>query len=164
MVYSSARDGDECQHGQRLFSKHQTHMQSSIEASAIQKKTLELCESILSHPDFQKLRGGVESFLQNTEARDQYNALVEQSQMLEHRQQTGGTITQDEVKAFEAQRDSVLKDPVVSGFLNAQQEIQTIQQFIGGYVTKTFELGRTPSEDDFSGGGGGSCGTGCGCH
>ncbi|MBI1839682.1 MAG: YlbF family regulator [Verrucomicrobia bacterium] len=136
-------------------------MQSSIEESAIQKKTLELCESIVSHPDFQKLRGHVESFLQNSEARDQYNALVEQSQMLEHRQQTGGIITQEEVKSFEAQRESVLKDPAVSSFLTAQQEIQTIQQFIGSYVTKTFELGRTPSEDDFSGG---SCGSGCGCH
>ena len=139
-----------------------THMQTSIEESAIQKKTLELCESIISHPDFKSLRSHVEGFLQDEASKAAYNGLVEQSQMLEHRQQTGGTITPADIAAFESQRDTVLKNPVVSCFLTAQQEIQTIQQFIGSYVSKTFELGRPPSEEDF-GGGGGDCGTGCGC-
>ncbi len=137
-------------------------MQTSIEESVIQKKTLELCESIVTHPDFNNLRGHVEKFLQDDASKDAYNQLVEQSQMLEHRQQTGGVITQADIAVFETQRDTVLKNPVVHSFLTAQQEIQKIQQFIGSYVSKTFELGRAPSEEDF-GGGGGDCGTGCGC-
>lgn len=135
-------------------------MQSSIEESAIHKKTIELCESIVTHPDFNNLRGHVDKFLQDDASKDAYNQLVEQSQMLEHRQQTGGVITQADIAAFESQRDTVLKNPIVHSFLTAQQEIQKIQQFIGGYVSKTFELGRAPSEEDF---GGGDCGTGCGC-
>ncbi|MBL9170142.1 MAG: YlbF family regulator [Verrucomicrobiales bacterium] len=136
-------------------------MQTSTQESAIQKKTVELCETITTHPDFLSLKGRVDAFLTNDSARDQYNALVEQGQMLEHRQQTGGTITQEEVADFEGKRDAVLQNAIIKDFLQAQQEIQTIQRFIADYVTKTFELGRTPGEEDFQDG---SCGSGCGCH
>lgn len=136
-------------------------MQTGADASAIQSKTVELCQTLLSHPDFNSLRSRIDGFLKNEAAKDQYNALVEHGQMLEHRQQTGGTISQEENSDFETKRDAVLKNPVIRDFLQAQQEVQTIQQFIGGYVAKTFELGRLPVEDDFSEGG---CGEGCGCH
>ena len=136
-------------------------MQTTTQESAIQKKTVELCETITTHPDFQSLKGRIDAFLTNDSARDQYNALVEQGQTLEHRQQTGGSISQEEVADFDGKRDVVLQNPVIKDFLQAQQEIQTIQRFVSDYVTKTFELGRTPAEEDFQEG---SCGSGCGCH
>ena len=136
-------------------------MQTGADASAIQTKTLELCQTLLLHPDFNSLRSRIEGFLQSETAKDQYNALVEQGQTLEHRQQTGGTISQEENADFETRREAVLQNAVIRDFLQAQQEVQTIQQFIGGYVAKTFELGRLPAEQDFSEGG---CGEGCGCH
>lgn len=136
-------------------------MQTEIEESAIQKKTVELCDTITAHPTFLNLKGRLDGFLTNEAAREQYDTLVQQSQMLEHRQQTGGIITQEEVADFEAKRDQALQNAVIKDFLTAQQEIQTIQRFIADYVMKTFELGRTPTEDDFKEG---SCGTGCGCH
>ncbi len=137
-------------------------MQAAIEESAIHKKTVELCETITSHPDFAQLRGRVEGFLNNDAAKEQYNSLVQQGQFLEHRQQTGGTITQEEIGDFEKKRDAALQNEVIRNFLQAQQEIQTIQRFINDYVAKTFELGRTPAETDFESGGG--CGSDCGCH
>jgi cell fate (sporulation/competence/biofilm development) regulator YlbF (YheA/YmcA/DUF963 family) len=136
-------------------------MQGTLEETAIQKKTVELCETITSHPDFKSLRGRVEGFLNNDSAKEQYHSLVEQGQFLEHRQQTGGTITQAEIADFEQKRDAALGNPVIRDFLTAQQEIQVIQKFVNDYVGKTFELGRTPTEEDFAEHG---CGSGdCGC-
>jgi cell fate (sporulation/competence/biofilm development) regulator YlbF (YheA/YmcA/DUF963 family) len=137
-------------------------METSIETNPLHQKTLELCQSILGHSDFTSLRGRVESFLGNESARAEYNGLVEQGQFLQHRQDTGGIVSQEEAADFEKKRESVLGNTVIRDFLQAQQEITTIQQFVTGYVTKTFELGRVPTEEDFSEGG--SCGSGCGCH
>jgi cell fate (sporulation/competence/biofilm development) regulator YlbF (YheA/YmcA/DUF963 family) len=136
-------------------------MPSSLEESAIQKATVDLCQTITSHPDFGNLRGRVEGFLGNDSAKEQYQSLVEQGQFLEHRQQTGGTITQAEVADFEQKREAALQNPVIRSFLEAQQEIQVIQRFVNDYVAKTFELGRIPSEEDFHQG---DCGSGCGCN
>ena len=137
-------------------------METSTETNPLHQKTLELCQSILGHSDFNSLRTRVESFLSNEAARGEYNGLVEQGQFLQHRQDTGGIVSQEEAADFEKKRESVLGNTVIRDFLQAQQEIQTIQQFVTGYVTKTFELGRVPTEEDFSEGG--SCGSGCGCH
>ncbi len=136
-------------------------MSNTLEESAIQKKTLELCQAITSHPDFGSLRSRVEGFLGNEAAKSQYQALAEQGQFLEHRQQTGGTITPAEIQEFEGKREAALGNTVIRSFLEAQQEIQLIQRFVNDYVSKTFELGRTPTEDDFHGG---DCGSGCGCE
>jgi cell fate (sporulation/competence/biofilm development) regulator YlbF (YheA/YmcA/DUF963 family) len=136
-------------------------MQGTLEESAIQKKTVELCEAITGHADFKSLRSRVDGFLVNEAAKDQYNALVEQGQFLEHRQQTGTALTPADIADFEQKRDGALKNPVIHDFLQAQQEIQVIQKFVNDYVGKTFELGRTPTEEDFEEHG---CGSGdCGC-
>ena len=84
-------------------------MSNTLEESAIQKKTLELCQAITSHPDFGSLRSRVEGFLGNEAAKSQYQALAEQGQFLEHRQQTGGTITPAEIQEFEGKREAALR-------------------------------------------------------
>ena len=52
-------------------------------------------------------------------------------------------------------------ESVARGFLDAQEELHTVQQSIQQYVSKTLELGRVPKEEDLNDGG---CGHGCGCH
>ena len=136
-------------------------MQVTLEESAIQKKTIELCETLIGHADFQSLRSRVDGFLCSDAAKEEYNSLVEQSQFLEHRQQTGTALSPSDIADFEKKRESVLANPIIGDFLQAQQEIQLIQKFVNDYVGKTFELGRIPTEEDFSQHG---CGTGgCGC-
>jgi hypothetical protein len=71
----------------------------------------------------------------------------------------GMPLSNDEILEFEKHRDALVNNPVAKGFLDAQQQMQTVQESVGQYVAKTFELGRLPSEEDFS-----SCGSGCGCH
>jgi hypothetical protein len=49
-------------------------------------------------------------------------------------------------------------NPVARGFLDAQQQMQSVKSSVTKYVSKTLELGRVPSEDDFE-----SCGPSCSC-
>jgi len=65
-------------------------------------------------------------------------------------------------RAFEALRDSFMKNPVATEFLDAQQELSRVQDAIMKHIHKTFELGRVPTVEDMNDG---SCcsGHGCGC-
>lgn len=134
-------------------------MQTTTEDSVIVLKTKELCQAILDQPEFQKIRQGLDAFLGNDQVRGQYQALSEKGEYLQHKQQTGGQISDQEIEQFEKDRETFLNDPVARGFLDAQREMHRVQESVTHYVTKTFELGRIPEESDFE-----SCGHGCNCH
>ena len=73
----------------------------------------------------------------------------------------GQRLGPEEVEQFERLREELLKNPLATGFLEAQEEMQKIQRSILDHVSQTFELGRVPKPEELSGG---SCGSGCGCH
>jgi cell fate (sporulation/competence/biofilm development) regulator YlbF (YheA/YmcA/DUF963 family) len=134
-------------------------MQMTTEESVVLQKTRELCQAILDQPEFQKIRQGLDTFLANDEVRGQYQALSEKGEYLQHKQQTGGQLSDQEVAAFESDRQNFLSNPIACGFIEAQNEMHRMQEYVTHYVTKTFELGRIPEASDFE-----SCGHGCGCH
>jgi cell fate (sporulation/competence/biofilm development) regulator YlbF (YheA/YmcA/DUF963 family) len=136
-------------------------MQTIIEESVITQKTRELCQTILDQPEVQNIRRQIESFMMNDEAKTQYQLLSEKGEFLQHKQQQGLPLSNEEVADFEQSREALFNNPVARGFLDAQQEMHKMQESLGQYVAKTFELGRVPSPDDFQSG---SCGSGCGCH
>lgn len=129
--------------------------------SDVIKKTRELCESILNHPEFKDLRRNIDTFMASEGAKEEYQALVEKGDHLNHKQQQGVRLTQEEISEYEAQRDKVVNNPVSAAFIRAQQEVHEIQESVNKYLSKTFELGRVPSDEELDGGG---CGHGCGCH
>ncbi len=94
-------------------------------------------------------------------ARNEYESLMEKGESLNHKQQQGASLSPEEIADFERHRENVLNNPVSRSFLDAQQEMQKVQESVNKYVSKTFELGRLPTEEDLSSGG---CGEGCGCH
>jgi cell fate (sporulation/competence/biofilm development) regulator YlbF (YheA/YmcA/DUF963 family) len=134
-------------------------MQFSVEDGVVLQKTKELCQAILDQPEFQKLRQNLDAFMGNDDVRGQYQALSEKGESLQHRQQSGGQLSDDEIAEFERDRQSFLNNPVARGYLDAQQEMHRVQESVSHFVTKTFELGRVPEEADFEG-----CGHGCNCH
>ncbi|HEY3864029.1 MAG TPA: YlbF family regulator [Verrucomicrobiae bacterium] len=127
----------------------------------VRQKTLELCETIIQQAQFQNIRRRVESFMADNGARQQYESLSEKGRSLHERQHQGLPLDGREVAAFDTERDALLSNPVAKGFIDAQEELQELQQGVQQYVSKTFELGRVPSEEDLQEG---SCGHGCGCH
>jgi len=130
-------------------------------------KTRELCQSILDDSSFQEIQKNIGSFLADQNAQQQYQGVSEMGAALQQKHSSGEHIDDSEIATFEARRDALVANPVVSGFMDAQREMNRVQQTIMQYVGKTYELGRIPELEDFEaeegccGGGGGG---GCGCH
>jgi len=125
-------------------------------------KTRELCQAILERPDFNELRRKIDTFMADEMAKFQYQMLNERGAILQQKQSSGMPLTDEEIGQFEALREGFLKNPVATQFLEAQDELQKIQETIVKHVHKTFELGRVPNPEDFEQ----SCcsSSGCGCH
>ena len=81
---------------------------------------------------------------------------------LNHKQQSGVTLTAEEISDFEEHRDALINNPVARRFMDAQEQMHQIKESVNKYVSKTFELGRLPTDADFEEGGCGS--SSCGCH
>jgi cell fate (sporulation/competence/biofilm development) regulator YlbF (YheA/YmcA/DUF963 family) len=107
------------------------------------------------------VRQRIDTFLSDATARGQYESLMSQGQKLQEKQHSGQVLDPAEIAAFEKDRDSLLKNSVASGFLDAQEEMHDLQHSVQKFVAKTIELGRLPVAEDLAEG---SCGHGCGCH
>ena len=134
---------------------------AQIMPTKIESKTNELCEAILEQLQAGGIRRRIDTFLADSAARGQYESLMSKGQALQEKQHQGQTLDPAEVSAFESDRDALLRNPVASGFLDAQEEMHDLQHSVQKVVAKTIELGRLPSADDLAEG---SCGHGCGCH
>ena len=133
-------------------------MQAAAEDTLL-LKTRELCQTLVEQPEFQLIRQRVESFMADEGAKAQYQIVVEKGDYLQHKQQMGMPLDGGEIAEFEKNREVLLSNPVAREFIDAQEQMQKMQESVVRYVSKTFELGRVPGSDDFS-----SCGSGCGCH
>ena len=141
----------------------------STKETEILSKTKELCETIVAEPQFRTLLDSVEAFMNDPAARTLYEKVSELQQNLSTKQESGEQLADEDINGFEKQRDLLLENPVASAFMDARQQIYDVQDTISTYVSKTFELGRVPMDEELKSGGGGCCGGGgggggCGCH
>lgn len=125
------------------------------------QKTKELCQTILEQPAYQGIKKTIHDFLTHADLSATYQRLCDQQDALHHKQEQGELISDQDVADFEKDETEFLAHPLAQQFIDAQRQMHKIEQTITGYVRKTFELGRMPTEDDFSEGG---CGPSCGCH
>jgi cell fate (sporulation/competence/biofilm development) regulator YlbF (YheA/YmcA/DUF963 family) len=130
-------------------------------STTIEEKTQELCAAIVAQPEMIAIRGRIDSFMADTDARGKYEALMNKGRELQEKQHHGQPLPPAEIAAFEKDRETLLKNPVATGFLDAQEQLHTIQSSIQKRISKTIELGRLPVAADLEEG---SCGEGCGCH
>ena len=130
--------------------------------TTIETKTNELCEAILKEIHSGGIRTRIDTFMSDATARGAYEALMSKGQMMQEKQQQGQPLDPTEISAFEKERDALLKNPVATGFLDAQEEMHELQTSVKKKVAKSIELGRIPTAEDLAEGG--SCGSGCGCH
>lgn len=132
-----------------------------IMSNKVETKTHELCEAIIEHIEAGGIRKRIDTFLADTTARGQYESLMSKGQALQEKQHSGQTLEPSEISKFETERDALLKNPVATAFLDAQEEMHDLQHLVQKHVGKTIELGRIPTAEELNGG---SCGEGCGCH
>jgi cell fate (sporulation/competence/biofilm development) regulator YlbF (YheA/YmcA/DUF963 family) len=137
-------------------------MHTILAPDAVISKTLELCETILNQPEYQEVRKSIDDFVADEETRGKYEMVSEKGAHLNHKQQSGVELTPQEISDFEEHRDALINNPVARRFMDAQEQMHQIKESVNKYVSKTFELGRLPTDADFEEGG---CGTSsCGCH
>lgn len=135
-------------------------MQATTEETAIIQRTKELCQTIIDQPEFRQIRTRIDAFMGDDTAKNQYQVVMEKGDALQHKQQMGVQLDNSEIAEFEKNRELLLNNPVATDFLTAQQQMHKIQESVMQYVSKTFELGRVPSLEDFPAE---SCGPSCGC-
>jgi len=128
--------------------------------SEVMTKTRELCDVIVKDAEYQQILAKIETFLNNDEARLSYQSVHEKGQELNQKQQSGLELGPAEIGEFETARESLLANPIASEFMEAQQNLETLQKSVSQYVGMTLELGRVPTEEDIAQL---SSGGGCGC-
>ncbi len=133
-------------------------MHNTLESGAVLDKTLELCQTIVSQPDFTARQRDIETFLLNDEAKQLYQTVAEKGEALHHKQHQGEQLSETEIADYEQHRQSLFDNAVARRFIDAQQQMHSLQDAVTRYVAKTLELGRVPNTDDFE-----SCGSGCSC-
>jgi cell fate (sporulation/competence/biofilm development) regulator YlbF (YheA/YmcA/DUF963 family) len=127
-------------------------------SAVILEKTRELCQTIVDQPEFKQIRARIDAFLADAQARLLYETVLERGELLQQKQRAGLPLTQEEIDEFETSRELLLNNPVARAFLEAQRQIQQVQSAVTQWVTKTYEIGRVPTEEDMS-----DCGSGCSC-
>jgi cell fate (sporulation/competence/biofilm development) regulator YlbF (YheA/YmcA/DUF963 family) len=143
-------------------------MSITAEDSAVIVKTRELCAQIAGDPVFVRLQESVELFLNDDEARLQYQSVHQRGEELHHKQHAGIQLGAAEIREFEAAREALFENPVAREFIAAREELEQLQKLISKHVSLTLELGRVPTADELAEASGGGCcggggGGGCGC-
>jgi len=134
----------------------------SIKLKAIAEQTDVLCETIVSQSGFKKLHSKIEAFMNDEKLKYEYGLLNERGGLLQQKQEHGVEIKPEEFEEFEKMREEFMANPVATAFLEAQEEVQDIQNRIYQHLAKSFELGRKPDQGDFD-----FCSDGfgnCGCE
>jgi len=134
----------------------------NVQETPVIHKTKELCSSLLELDSYKRMKAQLDAFVEDTEAQKLYQDLSQKQSELVRKQETSGDLTEEEIQAFEDQRERLLMHPVAGGFVEAQQGFEDLRDTVVRYVTKTFELGRVPTEDEVAPKQGGCCGGGCG--
>ncbi|MSU41251.1 MAG: YlbF family regulator [Pedosphaera sp.] len=124
-------------------------MDTTLNLEPIAQQTNELCRAIIDQPEFVGLHKRIESFLSDEKLKFEYQTLNERGALLQQKQQYGVELKPEEVAEFETLRTEFLANPVAKGFLEAQEEVQQVQDRIHQHLAKAFELGRVPQSGDF---------------
>jgi cell fate (sporulation/competence/biofilm development) regulator YlbF (YheA/YmcA/DUF963 family) len=120
-----------------------------------------LCSAVTERADFDRLKKGLDQFLSDEQLKFQFQQVNDMGRHLQARANQGDSISNSEIQEFESLRSELTSNVVVQEFLHAQDQLQQLQQTIGKFIEKTFELGRCPQLDEVDTG---CCGGGCGCN
>lgn len=133
-------------------------MSSAAQSPQVIRQARELCRVLAAHDGFAGTRRKFDAFMENPALRARYQIAGERGRLLELKQAGGLELTDDELSGYHAERDALLNDPLVRGFLEAQEEMRLVQDLVNRCLTRTYELGRMPTDEEILGH---SCGPGC---
>jgi len=137
---------------------------TTLTPSTLDEKLHDLCAVIAADEEVVTARQHAEAFLADEAAVGLYRRLMQTQHDLSHRQQAGETISNADINAFSLLRDQAQANPLIQEFNDAQETLQGVANLVNGFVTKTLETGRVPTQEEVFGAQNGGCGSGCGCH
>ena len=137
---------------------------TAVFAPAITAQLESLCAAIAADPDVMAAREDAETFLENEQAVALYRDVVTLGRSLEQRHRSGAELDEEEIGRFQELQAKADADEDITAFTTAQEVLQKVANLVNGFVTKTLEKGRVPTQEEVAGKSGGSCGEGCGCH
>ena len=129
---------------------------------AIEAKLSDLCTAIVANPEVLSARERAEAFLADEDAVGLYREVITMGRSLEQREHEGAEIANDDIRAYEELQGKADAHDGIRAFSEAQLVLQGVANLVNGFVSKTLEKGRVPTNEEVLGGGG--CGEGCGCH
>jgi cell fate (sporulation/competence/biofilm development) regulator YlbF (YheA/YmcA/DUF963 family) len=106
-------------------------MTTTTEETVIMQKTRELCDTIVAQPEFQALQRQVAQFMNDEEAKSQYQAVVERGDLLQQKQQMGAPLEDNEIAEFNKHRDVLVNNPVARGFWTRSKRCTTCRKRSG---------------------------------
>ena len=130
--------------------------------SLIDTKLNELCAAIATDAEMLSARDRAETFLADNAAVALYREVMTLGRDFERRQHQGEEVAESDLTRFETLQAQADAHPAIRAFADAQEKLQGVLQTVNGFVAKTLESGKVPTHEEVFGGG--SCGTGCGCH
>ncbi|MBI5772365.1 MAG: YlbF family regulator [Verrucomicrobia bacterium] len=133
-------------------------MSSAAQSPHVLKQARELCRVLAAHAGFAETRRKFDEFMANAELRMRYHIAGERGRLLEMKQAGGLELTDQELAEYHAERDTLMQEPLVRGFQEAQAEMSRVQELLNRYLTLTYELGRAPTDEEVLGH---SCGPEC---
>ena len=137
---------------------------TTLTPTTLEEKLQDLCAAIAADAEVASARLQAEAFLADESAVGLYRRLMQTQHELHHKQHGGEKISDADINAFSLLRDQAEANPLIQQFTEAQQTLQGIATMVNGFVTKTLEKGRVPTDEEVFGNQGGGCGSGCGCH
>ncbi|MDP7010695.1 MAG: YlbF family regulator [Verrucomicrobiota bacterium] len=123
--------------------------QPHLDMKPVKEGTEQLCESIVNQEGFKELYAKIDAFISDEKLKYEYGTLNDRGALLQQKQQAGVEITEEEIVGFEKLRGEFMANPVAANFLEAQEEVQQVQDRIHQVIAKTFEIGRAPNQGDF---------------
>jgi cell fate (sporulation/competence/biofilm development) regulator YlbF (YheA/YmcA/DUF963 family) len=128
----------------------------------IEDKIQALCAAIAADPDVQAAREQAERFLVDEKGVTLLRNLMTLSREVQHRQHHGEDVADEQLQQLVELKSEADNHAGIVSFHGAQDVLQTIAETVNGFVTKTLERGKVPTQEEVFGSGG--CGEGCGCH
>ncbi len=120
-------------------------MNNNVLDDQIRTATEALCNILAQDQTVVSSKAKIGLFFQNPDATKLFEEVNSYGEELRNKHLAGMPPTEEEIAKFDALRESVIKNDVARGFLEARQSIDGILQTVNQYLGMSIDLGRAPT-------------------
>lgn len=135
---------------------------TTLEATTIQDKALELCNFVADAPEFAEAHKNISAFMADDAAKAVYNKWQEKGHDLHRMSHEGKEPTDSDLEEFGQLKKDVEANETAASFANAEATLDDTFRTVTKLLQKTLQLGHVPTEADLKS----ECCNegGCGCN